>query len=174
MPLPADRPGTPPRPRRGRLSALSVEQILGWADAHHARTGEWPKVKSGPVLDAPGESWNAVVVALALGARGLPGGMTLARLLAERRGVRNSRGLPRLNVKQIRAWAEAHRRREGRWPTGRSGAVREAPGETWGAIQTALVQGGRGLPGGSSLSRLLRRAGAGGASMRVVAAANGK
>jgi hypothetical protein len=25
-----------------RRIPLTVEQILAWADAHHARTGEWP------------------------------------------------------------------------------------------------------------------------------------
>ena len=27
---------------------LTVQQILAWADAHHARTGTWPKIKSVP------------------------------------------------------------------------------------------------------------------------------
>ena len=36
-----------------------------------------------------------------------------------------------------------------------SGPVAEAPEETWRAVNMALAQGHRGLPGGSSLSRLL-------------------
>ena len=39
----------------GSLPALSVEQILAWADAHHARTGRWPNHKSGPIAEAPDE-----------------------------------------------------------------------------------------------------------------------
>ena len=64
---------------------LTVEQILAWADAHHARTGRWPHTKSGPVEGAPGEAWGNIDNALRLGRRGLPGGDSLARLLDRRR-----------------------------------------------------------------------------------------
>jgi hypothetical protein len=60
---------------------LREEQVLLWADAHHARTGRWPTRKSGPVREAPGENWSAVICALWAGYRGLPGGDTLRRLL---------------------------------------------------------------------------------------------
>jgi hypothetical protein len=66
---------------------LTVEQILAWAEAHHARTGDWPGVACGPVCEAPGESWPALDKALHDGWRGLPGGDSLARLLV-RRGCR--------------------------------------------------------------------------------------
>jgi hypothetical protein len=36
---------------------LSVEQVLAWADAHHARKGEWPMVESGRILETPHETW---------------------------------------------------------------------------------------------------------------------
>jgi hypothetical protein len=68
---------------------------------------------------------------------------------------------PPLSVEQILAWADAHRARTGRWPTRNSGAVREAPGENWSAVGWALWAGHRGLPGGDSLARLLRRSGRG-------------
>jgi hypothetical protein len=64
---------------------LSIEQILQWADAHHRKTGEWPKWKSGDVLNAPGETWVIVNGSLSKGSRGLPGGFSLAKLLAEKR-----------------------------------------------------------------------------------------
>jgi hypothetical protein len=48
--------------------------------------------------------------------------------------------------------------RSGTWPTADSGAITKAPGETWSAADSALRAGGRGLPGGSSLFRLLARA----------------
>jgi hypothetical protein len=63
-----------------------VEQILAWADAHHARTGRWPTSASGPVADAPGERWRNIDGALRYGRRGLPGGGSLARLLDRHRG----------------------------------------------------------------------------------------
>jgi hypothetical protein len=69
------------------LPALTVAQILAWADAHHERTGSWPTHRSGPIAGAPGETWRAANDAVLLGVRGLPGGRSLASLLAERRGT---------------------------------------------------------------------------------------
>ena len=63
-----------------RLPRLTVEQVAGWAEAHHARSGRWPTATSGPVEGAPGETWKAVATALEQGLRGLPGGSCLARL----------------------------------------------------------------------------------------------
>jgi hypothetical protein len=40
-----------------------------------------------------------------------------------------------------------------------SGPVAEEPGENWSALNTALEAGLRGLPGGDTLLRLLRRSG---------------
>ena len=64
---------------------------------------------------------------------------------------------PRLTIKQILAWADAHHKRTRRWPTTRSGPVRGAAGENWDAINTALAQGFRGFPGGSSLTKQLAK-----------------
>lgn len=62
---------------------------------------------------------------------------------------------PDLTIRQILQWAEAHHRRAGRWPSQMSGPVRGVAGERWGNIQSALYKGSRGLPGGSSLAKLL-------------------
>jgi hypothetical protein len=94
--------------------------------------------------------------ALRYGLRGLKGGLSLAQLLDAERGVRNKQDLPPLTERQILAWAHAHRARTGRWPSAESGVIVDAPDETWKAIHLALVRGGRGLKGGSSLARLLR------------------
>jgi hypothetical protein len=140
-----------------RRPPLTVAQILSWADAHFDRTGRWPSEESGPVRGRRGETWVALDRALRRGLRGLPGGTTLPRLLAERRAKRNMAALPRLTRAQILRWADAHRRRTGAWPTATSGAVTEARGETWRSVDAALRQGWRGLPGGDSLARLLDR-----------------
>jgi hypothetical protein len=137
---------------RKRLPPLTEEQILGWADAFHARTGEWPTNKSGPIPEAPGETWMAVQMALNHGQRGLPGGSSLAMLLAEKRGVRNVWTLPDLDLQQIMSWARAWHERTGKWPGIESGPIPEAPGETWNAVNKALIKGSRGLAGGSSLA----------------------
>src|SRR5581483_8395480 len=85
----------------------------------------------------------------------LPGGTTLARLLAKARGARNKTNLPRLTAAKILRWATAHHEQVGSWPTRESGPVPGAPGETWCGIHRALRNGNRGLPGGSSLAQLL-------------------
>ncbi len=96
---------------------------------------------SGVVPDSGGEKWRNIDAALRYGLRGLPGGSSLARLLAEHRGVRNLMQLPPLTEEQILAWADAHYQRTGAWPTGKSGPVSEAPGETWRGVQMALHMG---------------------------------
>jgi hypothetical protein len=74
---------------------LSIEVILRWADLHRERTGRWPGAGSGPVLDAPGETWGGVNLALHRGHRGLPGGNSLALLLGRYgRGSCERRGRP--------------------------------------------------------------------------------
>ncbi len=143
------------KPRRPRKPPLRISQILRWADAHHGRTGRWPISKSGPILDAPDETWIAVQTALVAGCRGLPGGSTLARLLAEQRGVPNRLAVPRLSIEKILAWADAHHARTGQWPKKDSGSVRSAPGESWSRVNNALNLGCRGLHGRTSLAALL-------------------
>lgn len=142
--------------RKARVAPpLTAAQILAWADAHYQRTGRWPKNNGGRLGGPVDETWKAIDAALRVGVRGLPGGSSLARLLAERRGVRNKSALPRLTAQGNPAWADAHHRRTGQWPTTNSGPVTGAPGETWPTIDSALRAGLRGLPGGSSLARLL-------------------
>jgi hypothetical protein len=68
------------------LPSLTEEQIVAWALAHHRRTGSWPHRNDGTVDGAPGEKWVNVHNALVGGHRGLPGGDSLARLLARRLG----------------------------------------------------------------------------------------
>jgi hypothetical protein len=142
----------------GDLPRLSERTILAWADAWHARTGDWPRTDSAQeVPEAPGENWNNLDQSLRDGSRGLPGGDSLAKLLARRRSVPNKSALPHLSVRQVLAWARAHHRRTGRWPTAALLSVDGVLGESWAAINTALRDGGRGLPGGDSLARLLAR-----------------
>lgn len=139
------------------LPPFTVTQILHWADAHHERAGEWPNRESGPISESPQETWSKIDNALKTGQRGLPGNSSLRQLLAQRRGIRNHKVLPTLTIAQILAWADAHFRRTGEWPTRTGGAIAEAPGETWSIVDTALGRGRRGLPSGSSLARLLNK-----------------
>jgi pyrroloquinoline quinone (PQQ) biosynthesis protein C len=139
------------------LPPLTEKQILRWCKNHHHRTGSWPTIASGQVEDATGESWFAVNTALRDGGRGLPGGSSLAQVMAKRLGLRNKASIPRLTAGQILRWADAHKRKAGQWPRVQSGALADVHGETWLAIDLALREGLRGLPGGDSLPRLLAR-----------------
>jgi superfamily II DNA or RNA helicase len=132
---------------------LTVAQVLKWAETHKERTGKWPRHISGPI---PGtdESWSGIESALQRGRRGLPGDMSIAQLLTKHRSHRNRKSLGRLTVKQILKWADAHHAAAGEWPKAKTGAI-PATGESWGSIDMMLWRGGRGLPGGDSLARLL-------------------
>jgi hypothetical protein len=141
----------------GCLPRLTIKQILGWADAYYEQHERWPTTESGPIDNAPGETWKGIDHALRLGMRSLKGDTSLSRLLAKERKVRNIQNLPRLSETQILAWADAHYRRTGAWPTSKSGLIPKTLGDTWSGVNTALKIGRRGLPGRSSLPRLLER-----------------
>jgi hypothetical protein len=148
------------RGRRHRLNLprLTEDGILAWARAHHARTGTWPNQGAGPVVDAPGETWGNIEQSLRRGQRGLPGGDSLARLLGRRLGVRRQpvrARRPALTVDMIRTWAELYYRETGAWPSTDSPPDGLPAEERWKSIDRALREGSRGLPGGSSLARLL-------------------
>jgi hypothetical protein len=137
-------------------SPLSIELILSWAGAHRERTGQWPSTRSGAIPEAPERNWSAINVALHRGSCGLRGGDSLTALLVRRVG--KSRGRREwFRLQQIEGWARSHQRRRSCWPTCRSSDVVDAPGEAWRAVDKALRQGSRGLPGGDSLARLVGR-----------------
>jgi hypothetical protein len=139
-----------------RKPPLSIPLILEWIDAHKARTGAWPKKMSYPVKAGYlGDNWKRIDHALKLGLRGLDGGSSLARLLVEARGVRIKDYAPDLNEEQLLGWADRHHEQTGAWPTEQSGAVLGQPGEDWHNVEAALRLGLRGLPGWSSLAKLI-------------------
>jgi hypothetical protein len=135
------------------LPDLSERVILVWAGACHRLTGKWPNRNSGPIPEAPGETWAFVDAALHNGSRGLKGGSSLAKLLAARRGIRNRMNLPKLRAQEIKVWIKAYKERHNRRPTHLSGPIPEAPGETFAGVHAALSRGYRGCAGGSSLFR---------------------
>ncbi len=142
-------------PNQLTLPRLSEEQILAWCDVFHQKEGRWPTRTSGAIPDSDGATWMVIDTALRAGLRGLAGASTLARLLYQHRGVPNQLTRQRLSEEQILAWCDAFHQKEGRWPTRTSGAIPDSDGETWRAISLALQRGWRGLPGGSSLAKLL-------------------
>jgi hypothetical protein len=66
---------------------LSITKILSWADEHYRLTGKWPTNRSGKVIGSTTEVWGNIGSALARGDRGLSGGTTLSKVLAEHRGA---------------------------------------------------------------------------------------
>jgi len=134
---------------------LTERQVLRWVDAHYRRTNEWPTRLSGRVIGVRGEKWMGIDQAMRHGRRGFPGGSTLAQFLAGhgRKPLNLKREM--LTEEQIIGWARKHRRLTGRWPSQTSGLVIGNPDKSWGNIQSALYKGSRGLPGGSSIAKLL-------------------
>jgi len=149
--------------------SLTTVQVAKWARSHRRRTTMWPNRNSGRVPEAPYISWIMIDQAFRDGKRGLPRAGSLLRFLEKSVGRSLGRDEPPLSTDQILNWADAHHRHAGKWPTAQSGQVRSAPSETWSAINSALGKGFRGLPRGTSLSKLLRahRGAIGHASERV-------
>ena len=148
-------PRTRRRSPRYRKPPLTVRQILSWADDFKRRRARWPRHRDGRIRPLD-ENWHAINVALGRGNRGLPGGSSLAKLVALHRGKRNLQGLPPLDEETIVDWARRHHRRTGSWPSLHHGPIHGVPGETWFAVDSfALRRGTRGLPGRSSLADLL-------------------
>jgi hypothetical protein len=149
--------GRRPRGKQKRLPLPSVAEVLGWADAYHARTGRWPTCNAEPIPECPGRTWKVVSDALSTGACGVPRGTTLPKLLAERRGLERHRHRPDLTLRQVVAWMTAYRERTGRWPNPESGPIAECPSETWFSVDYALTKGRRGLPRGLRLRGLRQK-----------------
>jgi hypothetical protein len=149
------------RSKRAELRgpAVTEKQILFWADAYFKRVGRYPNARSGAIPQAPGENWRLLDRALEQGTRSLPGGSSLRQLLVATRGAdarRRPRKHRRLAIGDVLAWAQAHRQRTGQWPNDHSGRIPETERETWRAVHCAMRRGGRGLPGGTSLSRIFK------------------
>ena len=133
---------------------LSISIILAWVDEYRERTGKWPNTTSGRV-GGTDETWSGINEVLCEGFRGLPGGQSLVEVLRRHRGYISRYDKAALNEDDILAWADAHRIASGRWPTQTSGEI-EGTADTWSMVNSALINGFRGLPGKSSLARLLR------------------
>ena len=78
------------RRRKTRIKCpdVTVAKIARWAQRHKRETDEWPLRRSGPVRGGyPHDTWHKLDMALWRGARSLPGGSSLPRLLFEHFGV---------------------------------------------------------------------------------------
>lgn len=138
--------------------AMIVEAIRAWTATH----GHPPARKSGDATayfpHGKPETWNTVHQALRFGLRGLPGGTTLSALRDQSGFFTPTWRSHPLTEELIRSAAARHHARTGRWPSSKSGDATEDLGlpATWMDVENALKKGLRGLPGQSSLSKLLR------------------
>jgi superfamily II DNA or RNA helicase len=140
---------------RHRLPPLTRETIIKLAKQHYRREGRWPTTTSGEIPGSD-ETWARINAALWQGQRGFPGGDSLPRFLDRELGVVNRLTSARLSEKRILRWADDHKARYGSFPTIHDKRS-PAPGESWMAINAALERGARGLPGGTSLPKLLAK-----------------
>jgi hypothetical protein len=145
------------------LPSLSMELIEEWIKLFHAKHNRYPNRNDGIIEFATGKhkgtTWAHVNTALERGVRGLPGGSSLPKLLEEKFNVKNIKNLPNLSYKEIEGWIKFHYDKYGKYPNKNSGIIEFATGKhkgtTWAHVNTALSEGIRGLPKGSSLPKLL-------------------
>lgn len=143
------------------LPVLTEDIILIWCDIFHTNHKDWPTgTDKRQVPTQPNESWSGINAALQKGVRGLSGKSSLSKLLGEKRGKRNRYNLPELTEKCILDWCDLFYAEHKEYPfSNELKPVPDHPDESWPAINSSLESGNRGLPGGSSLARLLERRG---------------
>lgn len=147
----------PLRAELGIDPPLSEAGIVAAAQEFHRLNGRLPNSgdSSQRPPGLPRDTWCILNHALSRGLRGLPGGTTLAKLLAPLRKELAPTGV-QLTEEIIHAAAREYHRTHGRLPTNLSQEdLSGLSGITWLNVEYAARAGSRGLPGGSSLSRML-------------------
>lgn len=141
------------------LPRLTEKKIIRASYLYHKSTGKWPTERTkGPVPGMPNETWTGISIALYSGYRGFAGGNSLAKLLEKNFGRTNHLNRPKLTLKSILIACRKYHSTTGTWPHKRiKDSVPGLPNETWMSINSALAGGWRGLPGGSSLPKLIRK-----------------
>jgi hypothetical protein len=138
-----------------KRNKLTIYQIIEWAKDHFEKTNEWPTYKSGKVLAEPSEKWSSIRSNLVHGGRGLPKGLSIEKVLFDELGVIGVRSGKQLTEQRVHSLALMHYEKIGSYPTESSDWILEGK-DSWPAISFALNYGFRGLPGGSSLAKLLQ------------------
>lgn len=136
---------------------LSKSGILELASYHRSIFNAWPNIASGEVKGGgQGDTWKIYDHCLREGQRGLPGGSSLAEILSEAYGAPLKINKKQTSEAEIVCLAKNHFTSNGYWPNKQSGPVHDGhPGDTWRNYDYSLREGLRGLPGGSSLAKLL-------------------
>ena len=138
------------------IGRLSEKTILEWADQYLAINGKYPTKNSGEIPNSNGETWGGVNAALRKGIRGIQRKITLSALLHETKRKRNRFQAENLSEKQILQWIDDYYKAHGNYPKHNFGTIKGTL-ETWSSVDNALQKGTRGLPGGSSITKLLSK-----------------
>jgi hypothetical protein len=144
---------------------LSTPMIIDWIRQYLACHGKKPKQTSGVIEFAGSEykniTWSAINAVLWKGGRGLPGGSSLAQLVEKEFGIKNRANIPLLTENKICEWIQQFIDKYKRKPIIADGVIEfaldEYAGETWGKINDSLMNGMRGMPKGSSLTKIIEK-----------------
>jgi hypothetical protein len=144
-----------------REQSLDENYILTACDKYYKKNGMWPTQRTkDPVPGLSGESWKNIQQALRSGLRGLPGNSSLAQLLDEGGRRVNHLAQPPLTKDIIINACNEYYNLTNKWPTQiTKDPVPGLPNNTWRSVDACLRVGSRGLLGGTSLSKLLKKYG---------------
>jgi hypothetical protein len=145
--------------KRHRGSAPTKAQILEAAIEYQTShpKGKWPTRVSGNVTELLDITWSAINDALKRGAITDTPERSLAQFLERVVDRRNQANLANLTETTILNWCDEYFSAHGKYPGQGSEALESMDSETFNNINAALTSGHRGLPGGSSLAKLLRK-----------------
>lgn len=141
-----------------RKSDLTEDMIVEAMKEYYNQNGKYPSVRSGDASEyfKDNETWSGIHECIRYGSRGLPGGSSLSKLKKKHFDIKEKE---RLTEGMIVKAIEKYYDQNGRYPSKGDGDASEyfKDNETWRGINACLKQGNRGLPGGSSLSKLKKK-----------------
>ena len=141
------------------INPLPEENIKEWVNEYFENYGFYPNQKSGKVH---GTTWEAIDMALVGGLRGLEGGRSLSKLIKSNFVFLSATNYPDYTEEIIWKWVKQHCNKFGKYPNAGSGRVQFAEEDgyfsmLWASIDKAFVFGRKGLVGGTSLSKFIKR-----------------
>lgn len=140
----------------GKLDDLSEKQVLNWCEEFYKINGKYPTNRSNSIPSMGSETFMSIDTALREDRRGFEGFKSLSDLLAKYKLKRNHKDLPNISIKEIEEWMLRFYSMYQRWPTAGDKDIFDT-GEKWSNLNACLHRGARGLPKGSSLSKIKKK-----------------
>lgn len=128
----------------------SASEVVNLAKLHFEKFGEWPTYKTREKSEI-GISWKSIqrqCIDCGFG--------TLAKILHDKKLKRSRFHLQCLSEQMIVSWMVDYKLKTGKYPNCNSAELTPDKG-TWNGVDIALMQGFRGLAGGSSLAELRKK-----------------